>query len=51
VPQAALDAVRDEAQSAVAAALERARSWPEPDPAARFEHVYVADPRRAEALA
>jgi acetoin:2,6-dichlorophenolindophenol oxidoreductase subunit alpha len=42
VAQETLDAVRDEAQAAVDAALERARSWPEPEPDARFEHVYVA---------
>ena len=51
VAAAALDAVRDEAHAAVEAALERAKGWPEPDPSARFEHVYVADPRPAEPVA
>jgi pyruvate dehydrogenase E1 component alpha subunit len=37
-----LEAVRDEAKRAVAEALEEARSWEEPDPASRFEHVWAA---------
>jgi TPP-dependent pyruvate/acetoin dehydrogenase alpha subunit len=38
-----LDGVREDAERVVAEALERATAWPEPEPAARFEHVYVED--------
>jgi TPP-dependent pyruvate/acetoin dehydrogenase alpha subunit len=41
VPQADLDALREQAERTVAEALERAQSWPEPDPASRLEHVYA----------
>jgi pyruvate dehydrogenase E1 component alpha subunit len=37
-----LQALREEAKRAVAEALEEARSWEEPDPASRFEHVWAA---------
>jgi TPP-dependent pyruvate/acetoin dehydrogenase alpha subunit len=37
-----LAAVREEAQAAVAAALEEALSWPEPEPETRFDHVWAA---------
>jgi acetoin:2,6-dichlorophenolindophenol oxidoreductase subunit alpha len=36
-----LAAARDEAQAAVAEALGRALEWPNPDPDARFEHVWA----------
>jgi acetoin:2,6-dichlorophenolindophenol oxidoreductase subunit alpha len=36
-----LDEVRATAEADVAAALERARGWPEPPPDARFDDVYA----------
>lgn len=36
-----LDTIRADAERAVAEALERARSWPEPPVEARLEHVYA----------
>jgi pyruvate dehydrogenase E1 component alpha subunit len=36
-----LDAVEAEAERTIAEALERALSWPPPDPAARFDHVWA----------
>jgi TPP-dependent pyruvate/acetoin dehydrogenase alpha subunit len=42
VERARLDAVRSEAQRTVAEALQRAKGWPDPEPEARFEHVFVA---------
>ena len=39
--QAELDAVRAEAEQTVREALERAQSWPDPDPAALMEGVYA----------
>jgi TPP-dependent pyruvate/acetoin dehydrogenase alpha subunit len=33
--------LRTQAEQAVDDALERARSWPDPDPVSRFEHVYA----------
>jgi len=41
VEQERLDAIRAAAEEAVEAALERAQSWPEPDPETRLEHVYA----------
>jgi pyruvate dehydrogenase E1 component alpha subunit len=41
VEQEQLDAIRAAAEEAVEAALERAQSWPEPDPETRLEHVYA----------
>jgi TPP-dependent pyruvate/acetoin dehydrogenase alpha subunit len=32
---------RAAAERAVAEALERAKGWPDPEPGARFEHVYA----------
>jgi len=37
-----LAAVRSGAEAAVAAALEEALAWPEPEPAERFEDVWAA---------
>jgi acetoin:2,6-dichlorophenolindophenol oxidoreductase subunit alpha len=39
-----LDSVRAEAERAVGEALERAMSWPDPDPGSRLEHVLAATP-------
>jgi acetoin:2,6-dichlorophenolindophenol oxidoreductase subunit alpha len=39
--QAQLDGLRTAAEQAVDEALERAKSWPDPDPASRFDHVYA----------
>ena len=36
-----LDAVRDQAERAVAEALERAKAWPDPEPETRLEHVFA----------
>lgn len=41
VEQDALDALREEVARDVLAALERATSWPDPAPEARFEEVYA----------
>jgi acetoin:2,6-dichlorophenolindophenol oxidoreductase subunit alpha len=41
VEEARLVVVRGEAERAVSAALEEALSWPQPDPAARFEDVWA----------
>jgi acetoin:2,6-dichlorophenolindophenol oxidoreductase subunit alpha len=41
VPPARLEQVRADAERAVAEALERALSWPDPEPAARLEQVYA----------
>jgi len=41
VQQSEIDAVEAAAEQAVAEALERATSWPEPDPESRLEHVYA----------
>jgi pyruvate dehydrogenase E1 component alpha subunit len=41
VDQERLDGVRDEAQRAVVDALERAKSWPDPAPETRLEHVFA----------
>jgi pyruvate dehydrogenase E1 component alpha subunit len=41
VAQSEIDAVKSAAEQAVAAALERASAWPEPDPESRLEHVYA----------
>ncbi|MDO8187055.1 thiamine pyrophosphate-dependent dehydrogenase E1 component subunit alpha [Conexibacter sp. JD483] len=41
VAQEQLDAIRAAAEEAVEAALERAQSWPDPDPETRLEHVYA----------
>jgi TPP-dependent pyruvate/acetoin dehydrogenase alpha subunit len=38
-----LDELRADAERAVTEALQRAKGWPDPDPEARFEHVFVAD--------
>ena len=38
-------AVQAEADQAIAAALERALSWPAPDPASRFDHVWAESGR------
>lgn len=35
------DQIRADAEQSVADALERAKSWPDPDPASRLEHVYA----------
>jgi acetoin:2,6-dichlorophenolindophenol oxidoreductase subunit alpha len=42
VDRSQLEQIRQEAQRAVAEALERAKEWPDPDPESRFEHVYAA---------
>jgi TPP-dependent pyruvate/acetoin dehydrogenase alpha subunit len=42
VDRARMDGVRAAAERTVAEALERAKSWPDPDPDSRFEHVYAA---------
>jgi acetoin:2,6-dichlorophenolindophenol oxidoreductase subunit alpha len=39
--QAEIDSIRSAAARSVREALDRARAWPAPDPAARFEHVYA----------
>jgi acetoin:2,6-dichlorophenolindophenol oxidoreductase subunit alpha len=36
-----LEGLRTTAERTVADALERAKGWPDPDPAARFDHVYA----------
>jgi acetoin:2,6-dichlorophenolindophenol oxidoreductase subunit alpha len=36
-----IESTRAEAQAAVAAALERAKGWSDPDPESRLEHVYA----------
>jgi acetoin:2,6-dichlorophenolindophenol oxidoreductase subunit alpha len=36
-----LDAVRHQAERAVAEALERAKGWPDPEPETRLEHVFA----------
>ncbi|HEU4703694.1 MAG TPA: thiamine pyrophosphate-dependent dehydrogenase E1 component subunit alpha [Conexibacter sp.] len=41
VEQAQLDELRDGAEQAVDEALKRAQSWPDPEPASRFEHVWA----------
>jgi pyruvate dehydrogenase E1 component alpha subunit len=41
VAKAQLDRLRTQAQESVDAALERAKSWPDPDPESRLEHVYA----------
>jgi pyruvate dehydrogenase E1 component alpha subunit len=41
VAQSEIDAVKSNAEQAVAAALERASAWPEPEPESRLEHVYA----------
>ncbi len=41
VAAADVEAVRAEAEQAVAEALERAQSWPDPAPESRFEHIYA----------
>jgi pyruvate dehydrogenase E1 component alpha subunit len=41
VEQERIDDVRAATEAAVLEALERARSWPEPDPESRLEHVYA----------
>jgi acetoin:2,6-dichlorophenolindophenol oxidoreductase subunit alpha len=43
VERGRLDELRAAAERAVAAALERAKRWPDPDPDARFENVFAAD--------
>jgi TPP-dependent pyruvate/acetoin dehydrogenase alpha subunit len=42
VDRSELEQIREDAQRAVAEALERAKEWPDPDPESRFEHVYAA---------
>jgi pyruvate dehydrogenase E1 component alpha subunit len=42
VERSRLDELRADARRAVAQALERAKGWPEPDPAARFDNVLSA---------
>jgi acetoin:2,6-dichlorophenolindophenol oxidoreductase subunit alpha len=44
VERARLDEVRSGAGRAVAEALERAKGWPDPDPASRLEDIYVSPP-------
>jgi TPP-dependent pyruvate/acetoin dehydrogenase alpha subunit len=41
VDEGRLATVREDAEKAVAAALEEARNWPQPDPAERFEDVWA----------
>jgi acetoin:2,6-dichlorophenolindophenol oxidoreductase subunit alpha len=41
IGQPQLDELRAQAQQSVDDALERAKSWPDPDPASRFQHVYA----------
>jgi acetoin:2,6-dichlorophenolindophenol oxidoreductase subunit alpha len=41
VPQDRLDQLREQARRDVLAALERAKAMPDPDPAARLEHVFA----------
>ena len=41
VGQGVIDALRNDAETTVTEALERARGWPDPDPQARLEHVYA----------
>jgi pyruvate dehydrogenase E1 component alpha subunit len=41
VPRERLDELRATAARTVGEALERAKGWPDPDPAARFDHVYA----------
>jgi acetoin:2,6-dichlorophenolindophenol oxidoreductase subunit alpha len=41
IGRAQLDELRAQAQQSVDDALERAKSWPDPDPASRFQHVYA----------
>jgi pyruvate dehydrogenase E1 component alpha subunit len=41
VPQERIDAARAAAEQRVREALDRAKSWPEPEPAARLEHVFA----------
>jgi len=41
VAQEQLDAIRAAAEQAVEEALQRAQSWPDPDPETRLEHVYA----------
>jgi acetoin:2,6-dichlorophenolindophenol oxidoreductase subunit alpha len=41
VERARLEELRAAAERTVADALERARGWPDPEPAARLEHVYA----------
>jgi TPP-dependent pyruvate/acetoin dehydrogenase alpha subunit len=41
VPEERIEATRAEAQAAVEAALERAKSWSEPELESRLEHVYA----------
>jgi TPP-dependent pyruvate/acetoin dehydrogenase alpha subunit len=36
-----IDAVREQAERAVAEALERAKAWPDPEPETRLEHVFA----------
>jgi len=41
IAQERLDGVRAAAERSVDEALERAKGWPDPDPATRLEHVYA----------
>ena len=41
VERSTLDSIDEETEREIAAALERALSWPEPDPASRFDHVWA----------
>jgi acetoin:2,6-dichlorophenolindophenol oxidoreductase subunit alpha len=41
VPADRLVAIREGAERAALEALERAKSWPDPDPRSRFEHVFA----------
>lgn len=41
VEQARCDGIRAEADKTVTEALERAKSWPDPSPESRWEHVYA----------
>jgi acetoin:2,6-dichlorophenolindophenol oxidoreductase subunit alpha len=45
VEPARLEQLRATAERAVADALERAKSWPDPAPESRMEHVYASPPR------
>src|SRR5918999_153392 len=42
VDRSQLEQIREDAQRAVAEALERAKEWPDPDLESRFDHVYAA---------
>ena len=41
IEQEQLDRIRTDAETAVLAALERAKEWPDPAPEARLEHIYA----------